>query len=199
MIIRDNVYLFGGWISVNFSPKRMNDLYILDMLTMKWKRVHNNMQDPKVPSAEYIYSLTKVSESTALLSGHPSFKRTEEYPGELGVPGSWVLDLNKVQQLHQEPSSLWTRIPDQNQIQGRVGYASVIEPISKRLWIIGGHENNIERMDILEITTKISSLKELAINYAALYIPAQDPRLECGQLPKMLKDQIEAHRTGIGM
>ena len=99
----------------------------------------------------------------------------------------------------QEPSSLWTRIPDQNQIQGRVGYASVIEPISQRLWIIGGHENNIERMDILEITTKISSLKELAIHYAALSIPAQDPRLECGQLPKMLKDQIEAHRTGIGM
>ena len=189
LAVGDNVYLFGGCSRDPSNRYRgMNDLYILDMLTMSWKRVHNNTRDPRVPSGEIPYLFTKVSESTALLIKHP---RMVAAP-----PWNWLLDLNRAQQL-QEPSSLWTRIPDQ--IPGRLDGACVIEPISQRLWIIGGNENNNERMDIVEISTRILSLKELAINSAALHIPAGDPRLQCGQLPKMLKNQIETHRTNIRM
>ena len=193
LIVGDTLFLFGG-IGVKGQEQyiKLNDLYALNMLTMNWQQVHGITQDSLVPSSSWGMSLTGVSEATALLEFKVRNSNTDNYLKLLGE--MWVLDLDKAKQL-QAPSSIWTRIPGQIR---REDYAVVVEPVHQRLWIIGGHaEISESEKDILEMTTEISSLKELAIERVASSIPAEDPRLECGRFPKMLRDQIKSYRKKI--
>ena len=172
-------FLFGG---LGKDVEKYNDLHTLDMLTMRWKKVHGNLPGLEISLGRY--TLTKVAETAAVLYGHSYFMY-----GQSTV--FMVLNLDKAKNI-QDHSSIWTRVPNPHP---RYRHASVIEPVSQRLWIIGGSDGNNITSDILEIPIK-QSLKYLALDCAARSISANDPRLKPGQYPKRLRDEIEAHRPG---
>ena len=176
----DTAFLFGG---LGQDVEKYNDLHILDMLTMRWKKVHGNLPGLEISLGSY--TLTKVSDSSAVLYGHSYFMYGQS-------PVFMVLDLDKAKNL-TEPSSIWTRVPNPHP---RFRHASVMEPVSQRLWIIGGSDGSQITPDILEIPIKLS-LKDLAIESAARNISSNDPRLEPGQYPKRLRDEIEAQRPRV--
>ena len=178
----DTVFLFGGRGDLpDQEEEKLSDLHILDMSTMRWKKVHDNVPIlRKLPTLMGIrFTFTRVSDSTAILYGeYTSF---------------FVLDLNKAKQL-QDPWAIWTQVPHKFP---RSSHASVLEPVSQRLWIIGGYiglENGRITSDILEIPIEVS-LKDLAIECAASNIAADDSKLEDGKYPKCLRDEIEAYRS----
>ena len=179
----DTAFVFGG---VGEDVQKYNDLHILDMLTMRWKKVHGNL--PGLEISMGVYTLTRVSESAAVLYGHSYFMYGQS-------PIFLVLDLHKAKHL-SDPSSIWTRIPNPHP---RFRHASVIEPVSQRLWIIGGNDGQHITSDILEIPIRISiSLRDLAIGCAVQSIPSDDSRLEPGRYPKRLRDEIEEYRSRWG-
>ena len=130
--------------------------------------VHGRTENLEAPKNYPKYTLTKVSASTAVLYGY----------------GSWILDLHKAKQI-QHPSSIWTRIPYEYPTSRRE-HAAVIEPISQRLWILGGfekeffNEEDTSTSDILEMPINVS-LRDLAIDCAARSISPNDPKLAPGK------------------
>lgn len=174
IISGDTVFVFGG---EGDHGLKFSDLHILNMLTMRWTKVHGNVWKMPHHFMDLYVTFTQVSDSAAILYGR--------YDNFL------VLDLDKAKQL-RDPSVLWTRVSHQFP---RCAHASVIEPVSQRLWIIGGFDGqNRITSDIIEIPIK-PSLKDLAIDCAARNISANDPRLQPGKYPKKLRDEIEVYRS----
>ena len=104
-----------------------------------------------------------------------------------------ILDLDKAKEKIENLASIWTRVPNPHP---RFRHASVFEPVSQRLWIIGGSDGNQITSDILEIPIKMS-LRDLAIDCAANSILPNDPRLGPGKYPKRLREEIEAYRPRV--
>ena len=69
IISEDSVFLFGektshhGGKSPMMARTSNNDLHILDMLTLRWKRVHDATSSQKVPKFKGYQTLTRISTS----------------------------------------------------------------------------------------------------------------------------------------
>ena len=107
IIVDDTVYLFGGNRYFQMADMEYNELYILDMGSMTWKRVHGNCYQDEAPHAKLSpdHTLTKISKSAAVIYGS-----LEGNIGELYSPECWLLNLDNARQL-KDPASIWTRIP----------------------------------------------------------------------------------------
>ena len=129
------------------------------------------------PAFEYD-TLTRISESFAVL-----------YNSDC-----WMLDLKSAIKV-KDPSLFWRRIPTH---LGRYLHATVLEPDSQKLWVIGGYDNqrNIVR-DILELSFNLVPLKALAIDCAAHSIRNGNPRLHPGNYPSGLRKEIELYRSKV--
>jgi len=61
-IIKNNLYIFGGWD----GTKRLNDLFFLDTLTLTWTKV---VVDGTAPSPRAGMSLTNLNDKLLLFGG----------------------------------------------------------------------------------------------------------------------------------
>ena len=185
--ITDNtVFLFGGFNGSGL----LNDLHILDMPSMIWKKVHGNMLSGQGPSdSTFSPTLTNICRSKAALIGMSR---------DIIQDDCWLLNLQNAKEL-MNPSSIWTKIPFP---YSRSDHAAVLQPLSKRLWVIGGlntRSNLSVQSNILKLNfKKIHSLKNIAMEYVARNICAHDPRLAPDQLSRQLRDEIEAYRCEMG-
>ena len=177
-------FLFGG---VTDNYHLLNDLYMLDMVELRWKRIHGPLAgDTDVPCARIGHSMTQMNKKVAVVYG--GWSNIGEKLGDC-----WVLDLNKAKQL-QDPSSIWS-------LQSKTGdtrafHASVLEPTSLRLWLIGGDE--IRHNPISKITINVAPLKILAMESVISGLKENDPRLGAEKCPKTLRDEIEKYRNEFG-
>ena len=121
IISEETVLVYGGISHENIVH---NDLFTLDIVNMVWKRVHVNLEIGEGPSKFRNITLTKISTSVALLMGDQKIKNN-----------SWILNLDGAKQL-MAPSSIWTKVPNP---APRHCHAAVLQPLSKALWVIGGH------------------------------------------------------------
>ena len=97
MISGDTVFLFG-------DREGRNDLHFLSMEDMRWKKVHDDMPTGAgfIPDGHGEYTLTLISQSTAVLYGSYSFNDEEAYDD------SWILNLSSAKQL-KDPSLIWKK------------------------------------------------------------------------------------------
>ena len=138
VISGDTVFFFGG---------RFNDLHTLDMVSMEWNQVHGSYPDDVgIPSWRVCHTFTLISDTKAVLFGG-----TQNHYNTLG--DCWILDLQKAKRPQEEPASFWTKClhhgsPYQkekrdgttlNKLTMRQRHTAVLEPYSKRLWVIGGN------------------------------------------------------------
>ena len=193
----DSVFLFGGFTDGGYC----NDLHLLDMPSMRWQVVHgNSMSNGQGPtfSSSRVYSFTNISQSSAAIIG--AYKDSGHY-----IDDCWLLNLHNAKKL-MDPSVIWTKITNP---YPRCWHAAVMQPLSRRLWVIGGFEDHkypnatyqiSYATNILKLNfTKLCSLKDLAMDYVARNICAHDPRLAPeDQMTRQLRDEIEAYRCEIG-
>ena len=210
IISDETVFLFGGSrLHTHMLISIFNDLHTLDMSTMIWRKVHGNMTNlttetgPKGSCHAQQYTFTCISESAAVLFGESC---SEAYTGnswkDIYDDDCWHLNLQNTKQ-NKESSSIWTKIPIS---YPRYGHASLLQPLSKRLWIIGGMGINssirIHRFSssIMKLNfNQLKSLKDLAMDCVARNICAHDPRLAReDQMTRRLRDEIEAYKCEIG-
>ena len=174
----DTVFLFGG----NSLPEWLclNDLYMLDLPTMKWKLIHGPSETLTIPSARYGHTLTPISKSTAALCGRDI--------SACATKDCWLLDLDKAKQ-GKDAVSIWKRIK-LHKLDWRVHHQAVLEPVSRRLWLVG----EVTSGTILEkLSLNIVPLQILAKECAAKHMKADDPRLGAERFPNKLKKEIEAY------
>ena len=195
VIVDDMVYLFGGnrYMGGPFqviADMEYNDLYTLDMRSMMWRKVHGNCDQGEAPHPKLSpdHTLTKISKSAAVLYAALG-------GGDLFRPECWILNLDNAMQ-QKEPTSMWTKIQTPFP---RVVHASVLEPASQRLWVIGGEDNSEDGFtsDVIKMSINTVPLKTLAIDCIARHLKANDPKLTLNNCPERLLNEIEEHRSKI--
>ena len=190
IISHDTVFLFGG---MELDHENCNDLLFLDLPSMTWKKVHGNMSNGEGPHNTVNITFTSISESTAVVVGSFYNDNTKK-----GVEDSWLLNLQNAKQL-MNLSSIWTRVDIDIH---RLHHAAVLQPISKKLWVIGGHNYGSKRdilPNLLKINfLKLAPLKDLALDIVAGNICACDPRLGFDELPRQLRAEIDAYKRENG-
>ena len=154
-----------------FFFDRTDGLFILDMDTMFWTKVHG---DPRklLRITHCHLTLTKVSHSTAVLIGQSGNSMV-----------CWLLHLQKAKQL-LEPSSMWTRI--MLPLPMISNYATVFEPKGQELQLIGGRHFAAISSSVMKIRTRFPSLKSLATDCAARSTCTSD----LSQLPICIRNEI---------
>ena len=203
-ISSDTLFLIGGFSDVEtpavffegpavaFEGGSYNDLHLLDMPSMMWKRVHGNMPNGQGPKrcCSPRYTFTTICHSTAAMIG-------TYYDSDILTDDGWLLNLHKAKKL-MDPSSIWTKIT--NPFLVRDSHAAVLQPLSKRLWLIGGYNVKGPAMNILKLNfNQLRPLKDLAMDCVARNICAHDPRLAPDdQMTRQLRAEIEAYRCEIG-
>lgn len=176
----DTAFILGG----NKEYGYWDNLFILDMVTMMWTKVHGNISTEVAPysSPYFMRTLIRISNSEAI------FLETSE-----DFPVCWLLNLQNAKQL-LGPASIWTKISLRFPIM--YDYAAVLEPMSKELLIIGGYPKQKQHIytkssDVLKIPMRLSTLKNLAMDCVARNNCTNDPRLASDQMPQQLKEEIE--------
>ena len=198
----DTVFLFGGetesWVQPGLGKSpwvQLNDLHSLDMVSLRWQRVHGSKPDTstlRVPKEVRGHSLTWISPSKAILFGG-------WVPSELSMQSfgdCWLLDLDKAKKA-QDLSSIWIQMHNIN-LQDRSFHTAVMEPLSQRLWLMGGIDTtgiNCSK-NVEKITIKVVPLKVLAMECIVSKIKWDDPMLNAA--PKMLKKEIATYRSSFG-
>ena len=202
-----SVILFGGFDLDAYFDERsnvFNDLYFMDKETMRWKKIHPNLQRKGVPSAHGTVlkppqTLTQMSKSKALLLGLYLNASGLEVYGHC-----WLLELDKAAK-HMDPTAIWTRVPI-NFVPCL--HVAVVEPLGRQLWVMGGNKgqdkdpisyNKNPISDILQIklNPQISSLKEIAMHSIVRGICVKDLRLTQEKLPRNLRQEIDERRSDI--
>ena len=134
------------------------------------------------------YTLTKISDSTAVLLG-----------AHEGSSDCWFLNLNNVINC-KDPSTIWTKIPLRF---FRVNHGAVWNAVNRELWVVGGfyagqlHDYYFK--DVLKISFDLSPLKNIALDCVARYLCACDPRLAGDQLPLQLKNKLMEYKANFGV
>ena len=199
-ICDNTAFLFGGLSNgpdgVEFL---LNDLYTLDMVSMTWTQVNSSLKGDIAdgfPEPRAGHSMTLISTEVAVLFGGTVS------PGHASGD-CWILNAGMVLRGEFETPSLWRRSKEHESrsIRGatRKIHSAVVEPISKRLWIIGGltgkRPQETKAKEIVSITLNSGTpLKLLAMESALRYFYPGHPMLEDTELPKTLIAELENHR-----
>ena len=208
IIISDNIaFLFGG-SRHHIGTERLyyNDLHTLDMSTMIWRKVHDNLTTETGPKGSHdpgTYTFTCISQSKAVLFGASFYQTiTETVWINHFEDDCWLLNLQSAKQI-SETGPIWIKIPVSHPM---VCNASVFQPLSKRLWIIGGayFKSSFRSIRFSSSIIKLNfnqlrSLKDIAMDCVARSICAHDPRLAReDQMTRQLRKEIEAYKCEIG-
>ena len=74
-------------------------------------------------------------------------------------------------------------------------HKAVLEPVSQRLWLMGGCYPPISTPNLQKLSLNVVPLQILAKECAANNISENDPRLGADRFPKKLKEEIDAYRS----
>ena len=186
IVKKDTVFSFGG---ADNQGKCSNDLYLLDMVSMRWRIVQVPITyDAKFrPRARCGHTLTRISESAAILFGG--------WGPDIGPFGdSWILNLNNARDLENE-SPIWTKFTTHN-YSPMMNHRAVLDPAGQRLWLIGGIHRYGENVSakLQKVSLNVLPLKVHAAEVAAKHFKKGDSSLEAHELPNELKREVEANR-----
>ena len=196
IVDKDTVFLFGGLTCNNsgntWTPQ--NDLYILNMISLRWRLVRGSLESRLMPSARGGHTLTRISKSAAMLiGGSPSFEII--YFGSRGAPSKiddcWILNLESAADL-QNKSPIWKKFMQHN-YNPMANPRVILDPNSPRLWLIGGLLSACTP-SLQKISLNVLPLKVLATEIAAKHFKESDSSLEADELPNQLKREVEANR-----
>ena len=202
VISGNNVYLFGG-AGDDGVGEVFNDLHILDMDTMRWTRVHGNISnDFSGPLETYfrMYSLNMSKRKLTLISRSSAVL--------FDAHNCWLLSLDNAKRL-MDKSAIWTRL--RNDLC-RAHFATVLEPVTRSLWILGGFDLEYRRYRASGFPRKAPvssdvlimplnpwpSLQDRAIATVARTHCVYDPKLARGNIPPQFRDAIEEYRKHVG-
>ena len=102
------------------------------------------------------------------------------------------MDLDKAEQ-GKEASSIWMKVKLNN--FDRSFQKAVIEPVSRRLWLMAGDYNGkFGSATLQKISLNVVPLQILSKECAAKNISTCNPRLGLDRFPKKLKEEIDAFR-----
>ena len=101
----------------------------------------------------------------------------------------WILHLNRALN-NAEPASIWSRF--RNHLS-RSEHAAVLEPVTQRLWLIGGWDGMMPTKDVVRMTLNIVPLKTLCLNYVVGHIRDDDERMKPDHFPVQIKDDMSAY------
>ena len=187
-IVNDGiVFLYGGYD----GKQQYNDLHILDMATLTWRLVHGNIEE-NLPMDQF-HTFTRISKNEAVLYG---VKWLSEFMADWRCEDDcWFLDLQISQNSGQ--SAMWTRMRSH---MLRSDHAAALEPVSRRLWVVGGREEPGYRptINIMKMTPNLLPLKLLAIDCIRRCIGSADLRQQPDQLPVQLRKEIKSYAKHIG-
>ena len=114
------------------------------------------------------------------------------------IDDCWILDVEKIRTgSFEEPSSLWKQYPLMEG-EARWLHSGVLEPVSKRLWILGGftwtYSKYTRPSEMLSISfPSVTSLRFLAMEKVMEnFGPIGDEEIE---IPKQLKIELENRRA----
>lgn len=126
-VVGDMAYVFGG----RHLDNRLNDLYSLNLTTMRWNNLISNNRDNKIPVGRSWQTLTPIvtGKSEGGLVMYGGFDNSLTALGDC-----WRIDLN------MQPST-WVRCPHLEQ-GPRLWHASV-ELDTSQVMVVGGLTNNI--------------------------------------------------------
>ena len=180
---RSLAFVFGGYNGV--ERERLNDIFFLDMDTMKWEYVspaNGLVNSEKWPKYRSRHSLTMVSPKAAVLFG-----------GTAGVMFNdcWLLNIDECIS-KSGTKDIWTRY-EFRQYDLLEFHKAILEPSSRRVWMLGGtsYISNPKCTDnIRELTITVPPLKTLALESAAKNLEKLAPELL--DLPKTLQRSVEA-------
>ena len=194
VLIGDTVLLFGGETysdGLGSKSQHLNDFYMLDMLNMIWSLVKTG--NGKVPAPRSGHTLTPISQSAAVLVGGK-----DKLMG--GLDDCWHIDIDKTGP-NKELKLTWTQM-SHIKYSGLWLHQAVLEPISQRLWIIGGVTVNFQQpifsIDVLglqKISLNVVPLQALAMECAARNISEDDQRLLPDNFPEKLRRAVEGYRS----
>ena len=193
IIYKDTVLVFGGGADVD--DLATNSLFLLDMGRMRWREVPDVTKCMHcVPCARWGHSLTRTSETAAVLVGGVN----DCYDDDWILEDCWIINLEKAVQA-TDMSSIWTQVQNIN-LFNRSMHNAVVEPVNNRLWLIGGGFTGfIPSVPLapekLRLRLNVASLKTLASECVANNTNKDDSELGPGQLPRELRKEIEAFRA----
>ena len=126
------VFIFGGYSN---GTAMVNDLLILDISRMIIRQVHESSTDRGLPDKRGWHSMTKISSDKAVVyGGYPSPVSFDPIAKDC-----WILDIKKaLQGEFAEASSLWIKCGAKEDLPRRASHTAIIEPKSKRIYILGG-------------------------------------------------------------
>ena len=184
----DTAFVFGGFAEGSIT----NDLFTLDLVNMIWTEVHPPL-DTRARGGPCVMShnMTAISSEVAVLTA--GFVQ-EDSPNKLFIfgPVSWLLDTGKLLRGNFDgPASIWKRCGVRVEWNkgGQCNF-SVIEPVSKKLWVLSEDSREVKSLPFQAGT----SLRDLALERAALsFVDTERPILEALELPQNLKHELEAY------
>ena len=181
----DTAFVFGGYEEGSLT----NDLFILDIVNMIWTEVHPSLETQAClgPGKRVKHTMTPISIEVAVLSaGYVRQGHCMRYED------GWLLDTGKVLRGgFAGPASIWKQYSNK-EAKFRLGSYdyTVIEPVSKKLWILGENSREVKSLPFQAGT----SLRDLALERAALsFLDTERPMLEALELPQDLKHELEAY------
>ena len=203
----DSVILFGGLGIVHDRRGYMNDLYTLNLVDMKWTRAHRSIIARGVPRERAMHSLTLISSRAAVLFGGSEWTKRwsdEDY----GYKDCWMLNTEKLLKgdfNRFKPSTLWKRCKHQENRSSslyatRMDHKAVVEPVSKRLWIMGGSScwelSEPYATEIISMSfNSATPLRLLAMESAIGYFGPNHPIWEATKIPRHLRTELEDRRS----
>ena len=183
----DKVFLAGGR-----GMKVYRDLHTLDMKSFEWKRIHGPIENGPLDIDAALrphsaYTLTLISGSAAMLYGETGFSHFPQWADI--YDDCWILHLNRALN-NEEPASMWTRFRNH---MPRSQHAAVLEPVTQRLWLIGGWDGLNSTKDVVRMTMNIVPLKILCFNSVTEHIRDGDEQLQVDRFPVEVKDEMSAY------
>ena len=191
MLNGNDLFLFGG----RNNGDRLNDLYHLDMVTLRWTLLLANRVVRSLsgyPVGRTWHTLTKVSATRAIMYGGYD---TQQRP----LNDCWELDITPLR--HRErPRRRWQRRLAFDRCP-RLWHSATFESVTGQLWLIGGQKTDIlgpaDRKScpksVEKLTVAVPSLEFLAMRTAVLHQTRIDLRNEVKFLPRNLQPPIQ-HR-----
>ena len=190
------VFLFGG----RLESSRMNDLFHLDLLTLRWRRLTPAQAEAEVPCGRSWHSLTLVSPLLAVLYGGYD---TEKQP----LKDCWTLDLSDPRDVYRRRWRPCAHLES----DCRLWHQAVLEgELTGQVWVLGGVMDDLLDHSLLRIRHPPSvarlSLSPLPLKHLALSAVLDARDKEGGEalvttedmrrLPQGLKSLIPLCKSG---
>ena len=212
-ICGDAAILFGGQGIIRERLGHMNDLYILRLDDMVWIRAHRSMISRGIPRKRAEHSLTLVSSKSAVLFGGEKQRSSSPLipsDDDFGHGDCWILNTERLLNYDFDlfhPSYLWKRCWYQENRPSsldatRLCHRAAVEPVSKRLWILGGaigwmmHEPYPTEIISMSFNSA-APLRLLAMESALSHFDPTHPVWEAHKIPQHLRTELEDRRSHV--